>query len=96
MDTILYALLIPVVFSVLFTAVRIYFLYFAKPECSSGCECDNKQDFTYGEPMGFDNEVVPVIEKPKRARRPKQGAKDLGDFAVKATDKLKKPRKKKS
>jgi hypothetical protein len=89
MDTILYALLIPVVFSVLFTAVRIYFLYFAKPKCSSDCKCDNETKI-------FDDEVVPVVEKPKRTRRPKQGAKDLGDFAVKATDKLKKPRKKKS
>lgn len=90
MDTILYALLVPVVFSTLFMAVRIYFLYFAKPEGEDAKDKRLVEMYCDTEP-----EKVESAAKPKRGRKPKFNGEDLGDFALEAMAKKKPGRKKK-
>jgi hypothetical protein len=83
MDTILYVLLVPVVFSALFMAVRIYFLYFAKPKSEDAKDKRLVEMYCGTEPAKED-----LVAKPKRGRKPKFNGEDLGDFALKSTEKL--------
>lgn len=91
------ALITSITVSVLFVATRVYYCYFAKPKkCSGGCSCEDAKDKRLVEMYcGTNTDVVPAA-KPKRGRRPKQGAESLGDFALKAADKIEKRRGKKS
>ena len=89
MDTILYVLLVPVVFSTLFMAVRIYFLYFAKPKSEDAKDKRLVEMYCGTEPAKED-----PVAKPKRGRKPKK-SENLGDFALEVATKKKLGRKKK-
>ena len=97
LNIITYTFLASCAISVLFVLTRVYFCYFAKPKkCSDSCSCEDIKDARLVE-MYCDKEVVEVpVTTPKRGRKPKQEAKNLGDFALKAADKIEKRRKKKS
>lgn len=92
----------------LFVLIRTYFCYFAKPKKCTGSCCSkaardarllemycNKEEVTEQK----DKEDAPVKENPnayKKPRKPKQAKESIGDFALEASDKIEKRRKKKS
>ena len=81
--------------SALFVMIRVYFCYFVKRNCSDSCCCEAAKDARLVEMYCNKEEVAPA-NAPKRSRKPKQEAENLGDFALKAADKIEKRRKKKS
>lgn len=49
------------IISTLFVLTRVYFVYFAKRQCSDSCECDSQKDLT--------DTIVTAKIKPKRTAK---------------------------
>lgn len=111
MQSILYIILAPVIFSALYLATRVYYAYFAKSKlddakdkrleemyCGTDCSAELEKVDSVAKPERQDKttpkEVVPVVVKPKRVRKPKK-VEPLSDSSLEVPTKKKVARKKK-
>jgi len=92
MNILINAIIICFVISTLFVLARVYFVYFAKPNCSDDCKCETLKDARIREMyLGEDEVKSPTnTEKTKRTRKPK------ATVATEGSVKKKPGRKKKS